>query len=90
MLARKGTTLDEHIHVDHHETRYVVAPSLFLNIRGPMSKFSKRALGVYSEVVFGENPDFFPSDLGYMEDFKCSKRPDVTLSFFSLGRNGQP
>ena len=56
----------DHRHVDDMEDRWVVKRSVALNIRGPVRKWSKKALGDCGHFVFDRLPTFIPRGIEYL------------------------
>ena len=58
-------TFEEHTHVCDWDKRWVVKGSVSLNVRGPVSRWSRKARGPYWETIFKSNPHQLPDGVGY-------------------------
>jgi len=57
----------DHEHVDDWYDRWIVKRSVSLNIRGPVRRWTRRALAEYADTVFKGTKHYLPEDIQWME-----------------------
>ena len=67
LLAKSVDRLHDHEHVDDLTCPWVMKRSIGLNIRGPVARWSRKAVAAYQNVIFEKGKHYLPDDIGYLD-----------------------
>ncbi|HVX11599.1 MAG TPA: hypothetical protein VHC22_10495 [Pirellulales bacterium] len=78
-----GVPLRDHRHLDDVFDTWVVKRSVALNIRAPLSRWSRANLGEYRSALYAANPHRLPNDLSHLEP-RPYELPDADSPYLRL------